>query len=133
MYPRVERNGFTLLEAVVALAIVAAVLIGALSAAGAQLRASAGAADAVVAASLAEDLIELSALRGPDGAARLVMREESGRFEPPLDDFAWSTRAIRLPEESGLAELQVEVSWPGGMVTVATRLWLGRTTSGAGS
>lgn len=117
---RRTRHGFTILEAVVSLAIVAVACVGILGAYGGSLRADAVAADRLPLASLAVerlatvDIAPGSLLRLPDSVAR-------GAYGAPYDGVRWTieTRAVtRLP---GLVDVNVRVHDATDAFTLRTR------------
>ena len=117
-----RRDGFTMLEAVVSLAIVAMVCVGILGAYGGSLRADTVAVDRLPLASLAVerlarvDLEPGSLLRLPDSTAR-------GAFAGAYDGVRWevTTRAVsRVP---GLVEIDVRVHDERDSYTLRTRRW----------
>jgi type II secretion system protein I len=119
------RRGFTILEAVVALAIVGIAAVAALATAGGELRAAARAEQALEVTALLQDRI---------AAARLGMRRSPlalpdsirrGRFGGSLAGYEWESRVA--PARAGddrVAELRVTVRWSDGERTVATRTYL---------
>jgi type II secretory pathway pseudopilin PulG len=102
-------QGFTLLEAVFALAIVSLAVTVSLAAVGAELQAASKGRMALEATALAEE--RLAALVLVD-AAKLEALPESlvkGRFSKPFDGYRWSASARRVPNEIGVYELTVVV------------------------
>jgi type II secretion system protein I len=121
--PRSAEGGFSLLEAVVALAIVAVVSVAALSSLGAELRAAARARDTLPASLLAEHRLAVLHLLPAEGLAHLPDSVARGRFEEPFRDYAWRADAEPLPGQPGLYEVEVEVSWPDGSYVLRSRLY----------
>lgn len=119
-----SERGFSLLEVVVALALVGLTVIGALNVATSDLRASRAAAEQLEAASLVEDVLEELTLAARDGTIRIESRDGGG-FPPPLDQYRWVARSRAVDYERDLAELTVTVQWPHGSISVATRLPIG--------
>ena len=122
MRARRRRSGFTMLEAVVSLAIVAMVCVGILGAYAGSLRADTVAVDRLPLASLAVerlarvDLEPGSLLRLPDSTAH-------GAFTGAYDGVRWeiATRAVsRVP---GLVEIDVRVFDANDSFTLHTRRW----------
>jgi Tfp pilus assembly protein PilV len=119
---RRRRGGFTMLEAVVSLAIVAIVCVGILGAYAGSLRADTVAAGRLPLAALAVERlarVELepgSLLRLPDSTAR-------GAFTGAYEGVRWqvTTRAVsRVP---GLVEIDVRVYDAGDSYMLRTRRW----------
>jgi prepilin-type N-terminal cleavage/methylation domain-containing protein len=125
-----DPRGFTLLEAVVALALAGMVLSAALAVAGADQRASRRAVQVETAASLADDVLSRAELATPDELEAWT-RGVEGRFAPPLDRFAWRMRSAPVPGVDGLAAVTVEVAWPEGSFTATTRVAALRPLPGA--
>jgi prepilin-type N-terminal cleavage/methylation domain-containing protein len=117
-------NGFTILESMVALAILGLVVV-------ALLRLVAGASATTAkdhayteAMALAEQRIETLLARG--GEAALASDGEEDTFAPPFEQYRARVRAERLSIRS-LVELGVMVSWNhagGGQVDLVTRTGL---------
>lgn len=114
-------SGFTLLEAVVALAIIGSTAVGVLGAFSANLRAADRARIALAASTLARTRLarleiatarELASL--PDSLAR-------GTFAPPLERFHWSASSLAVLGEPDLYDLRVRVSWADGESELRTR------------
>jgi general secretion pathway protein I len=105
--PRRGSRGFTLLEVIVALAILAAGLLGLMELLSGSLRLSAGARDSTAASIYASQRLE-EALLAPKPAEGL----ESGLFG---EKFRWTTGTSFLPEEEGSlfrpVRIQVTVTW----------------------
>jgi len=115
-----RRQGFTLLEAAVAMMIIGVVSAGALSAFAADLRAADQAQRLLPAAALAQDrlaVVETTSL-ADDVLADSLAR---GRFATPFDDYTWRASVRRLPSLPGLIELRVEVSWNTGSFGLTER------------
>jgi prepilin-type N-terminal cleavage/methylation domain-containing protein len=114
------RRGFTLLEAVVALAIIGLVCVGVLDAYGATLRADVTAAERLPLAALAEeriaalDLASGSLERLPDSLAR-------GRFEVPYHTATWETELRRVRQSETLYDVTVRVRDGDDVFTLRTR------------
>ena len=114
-------RGFTLLEAIVAMTIIAVVSVGTLAAFGADLRAAERAQRMLPAAALAQE--RLAALEqvtvGPVSALPDSMAR--GRFDPPFEAYSWTATAKRVRAIAGLVELSIVVSWETGSFTLAER------------
>jgi type II secretion system protein I len=121
--PRLDRRGFTLLEAVVALAILGLAGVAALEALGGEVRGAERARTASTAAALAQDrLAALSLLRRtdldplPDSLAR-------GAFEPPLEKYRWTAKVQSVFGETDLYEARVEVVSDDARYDLTTRIY----------
>ena len=117
---RNRRAGFTMLEAIVALAIVGLVCVGVLSAYGAALRADITAADRLPLSALAVErmaAVDLSAgslQRLPDTLAR-------GAFAPPYASATWEAETQRVDQSDGLYDVTVRVRDGNDLFTLRTR------------
>ena len=117
---RNRRAGFTMLEAIVALAIVGLVCVGVLGAYGAALRADITAADRLPLSALAVErmaAVDLSAgslQRLPDTLAR-------GAFAPPYASATWETETRRVDQSDGLYDVTVRVRDDNDLFTLRTR------------
>ena len=124
-------RGFTLLEAAVAMTIVAIVGVGALAAFGADLRAANRARQTLPAAALARDrlavvdLVDAQTLRIlPDSLAR-------GRFAKPFDGYSWRATVKEVRGEPALVEVTLRVEWAEGAYALTERLYRSTVVSGA--
>ena len=119
------RRGFTMLEAVVALAIIGLVCVGVLGAYGATLRADVVAAERLPLAALAEERIAAMDLaaglfeRLPDSLAR-------GTFGAPYQTATWETDVGRVRQSEKLYDVTVRVRDGTDVFTLRTRRY--RTT-----
>lgn len=118
------RRGFTMLEAIVALAIVGLVCVGVLGAYGGSLRADVVAADKLPLASLAAERIAAVDLapgvldRLPDSLAR-------GAFAPPYESTTWMMETRRVRQTDGLYDVSVRVREGTDVFTLRTRRYRG--------
>ncbi|MDB4881509.1 MAG: hypothetical protein JWL95_275 [Gemmatimonadetes bacterium] len=114
------RSGFTLLEAVVALAIIGLVCVGVLEAYGTTLRADVVAAERLPLAALAEermaalDIAAGSLERLPDSLAR-------GTFGAPYRTATWDTEVRRVRQSETLYDITVRVRDGDDLYTLRTR------------
>jgi type II secretory pathway pseudopilin PulG len=115
--------GFSLLEAVVALAIVGTTSIAALAAFGAELRASARARVALEAQALAEDRLGWVRLLQRDELSPLPDSMARGEFAPPWSDYRWVAEAEPLLDCPDLFEVRVTVTSSETELRLATRLY----------
>ncbi len=127
-----SRGGFTLLEVIVALAILAAGLMGLLELLSGSLRLSEGARDVTAASVYASQRLEEALLAPKPAEGR-----ESGLFG---EKFRWTTETSFLPkaedEPFQAARVKVTVSWNDGVrsqaVSVAAIRWDPKGSIGGG-
>jgi prepilin-type N-terminal cleavage/methylation domain-containing protein len=124
-------DGFTLLEALVALVVVGAVVVVGLETVGLGAAARARAVDYADLRRLAEQkLAEISLLDGSEIEA--LPGKRSGRFEPPYDDAEWELRVTEVEAGTGLFQIDLEVHANSAALEVSTyldrfgELWAGR-------
>jgi type II secretion system protein I len=117
------RPGFSLLEAVVALAILGLAAVAALTAVAAELRAAGSARDAMEAVALAGIRLERLRLLPAEDLRPLADSLARGRFDPPFDRYHWSADVRRARDESDLLEVTVLVEWDSGSHGLTTRLF----------
>jgi type II secretory pathway pseudopilin PulG len=106
-----DRRGVTLFEAVAAMAIVGMTAIGALEAAGAQMRAAERARRAVEAASLAQQRLDWLEFLSETQLRALPDTVKEGVFPEPLDEYSWETEAEPYPTQAGVYRVAVRVYW----------------------
>lgn len=117
--PSRVRQGFVLLEAVVALLVIGLATAGALELFSAHLRAAARQPALVTAAALAQDRMAAVRLLPPEGMRRLADSLARGRFAPPFAAYRWRATTARA-RNANVYEIRVDVSWSGGNYTLAT-------------
>ncbi|HEX6941022.1 MAG TPA: hypothetical protein VF158_16505 [Longimicrobiales bacterium] len=108
-------GGFTLLEALVALALLGTAVIGMIAAIRAGVRAQAGVDAQITAVALAEARVsELDAL--PRDSLQAFGAVRRGVFAPPFSAFAWEARVgpVAGAAAAGLLALEVRVTWAEG-------------------
>jgi prepilin-type N-terminal cleavage/methylation domain-containing protein len=127
---RRRRDGFTLLEATVALTIIGVCVIGAFGAFGAQLRADQRARAALPIEALAEERMAALLLMEPQRWRVLPDTVRRGRFPAPFADHTWEASTHEVPRERDLRELVVTVRGPTSALTLRTRRY--RPVIGAG-
>lgn len=110
---RPGRDGFLLMEAVVALAIIGLAAIAVLGATGAQVRAADKAGVLLVAEGLAVDRMTSFELLGYEDLADPPDSLLAGVFPPPLDQFAWQARVLPMDMEFDLFRVDVIVEGRG--------------------
>jgi type II secretory pathway pseudopilin PulG len=121
--PRTAEGGFSLLEAVVALAIVGLAGVSALAAFGAELRTTERAGRALEAAALAEERLahlRLAPRRDLDPLADSLRR---GRFAAPFGDYAWEATSRSPSGRTDVLDLTVDVRWQDGAYGERTRIY----------
>jgi prepilin-type N-terminal cleavage/methylation domain-containing protein len=117
-----RRAGFTMLEAVVALAIVGLVCVGVLGAYAGSLRADTAAVDRLPLESLAVerlaavDIVAGSLAHLPDSVAH-------GAFNAPYEGARWDVDTRDVREVPGLVEIDVSVHDANESFTLHTRRW----------
>lgn len=116
-----DRRGFTLLEAVVALAIVGVTVVAVLGAFAGDLRATERVRHALVSETLAEQRLATLRLLGVSELARLPDSLRRGTFRSPLDGYRWTMETARVRGEDGLFELRVRIQWAQGSYVLASR------------
>jgi prepilin-type N-terminal cleavage/methylation domain-containing protein len=116
-------GGFSLLETVIALAIVAMVAVASLATLGTQTRAAARTVEVLPAAILADQRLGVMRLLVASDLDILPDSIEEGRFPAPLDRYEWTAGATPVPGESGLYEVSVRVTWHTGSYLLRTRLF----------
>lgn len=113
------RQGFALLEAVVALLVIGLATAGALELFSAHLRAAARQPALATAAALAQDRLAVVRLLPSEGMRRLADSLARGQFAAPFADYRWRAATVRQRGEN-LYELRVDVYWRDGSYTLVT-------------
>jgi prepilin-type N-terminal cleavage/methylation domain-containing protein len=121
--PSHANRGFTILEAVVALAIVGLAGVAALEAVGGELRAADHARGAYTVAALAQDRLVAVALLAAGDLNPLPDSVARGTFAPPFAAYRWTAAARPVMGERDLYDVSVDVTSDAGRLTVATRLY----------
>ncbi len=116
-------RGFTILEAVIALAIVGLAGVSALEAMGGEIRAAHHATAAYILSALAQDRLALVALTSPRALASLPDSLARGAFSPPFEAYRWTGTARPVSGERDLYDISVSVVGDGREYTVRTRLY----------
>ena len=116
-----DKRGFTILEAVVALAIVGVAGVAALEAAGTEFRAAARAQAAYVGAALAADRLAAVTLARADELVPLADSLARGAFPPPFAEYTWAASVRAALGEPALYEVAIAVRGHDLDYTVATR------------
>ena len=113
------RQGFVLLEAVVALLVIGLATAGALEMFSAHLRAASRQPALVTAAALAQDRMAVVRLLPAEGMRRLADSLARGQFAAPFADYRWRAATVRQRGEN-LYDIRVDVYWRDGSYTLAT-------------
>lgn len=121
--PSAESRGFSLLEAVIAMAVVSLAAVAALAALGAELRSARMARETLTAAALAEYRLQTVHLLSPDQLRLLPDSVERGEFAPPFEAFRWTVEVRPVAGVESLYQAEVGVTGPEGQSTLATRLY----------
>lgn len=116
-------SGFSLLEAVIAVAIIGICTVAVLSAFAVELRTAERARRNLEAMSLAEHRV--AELRLLPAAELRVLPEpiRRGRFAPPLDSYRWESSVNLVVDERDLYQVTVLVYWGEGEYPLRTRLY----------
>ncbi|HSQ30688.1 MAG TPA: type II secretion system protein [Gemmatimonadaceae bacterium] len=117
------RRGITLLEAVVAIAIVGMTSVAALEAAGGEMRTAERARRAIEVEALASSRLEFMDLLNDRELQSLPDSVEKGKFTAPLDEYSWTTTSTPVSEQAGVYDVRVSVAWPSGSYTLRTYLY----------
>ena len=125
----VDRRGFTLLETVVALAIVTLTGVAALATLGTELRTAERAHRTLEVAALARDVLSRVHLLDDEGLHRLPDSLVAGQFAAPFQAYRWHTTTQPVRDDPGLFDVSVSVSWQEGTQQISTRLY--RTPDGS--
>lgn len=115
-----RRSGISLLEAVVAVAIVGMTSVAALEAVGSDLRTAERARRAVEVEQLATSRLEVMNLLTDQELQALPDSISSGTFSKPLDEYSWKTTSAPVSDQAGLYDVRLTVVWPAGSYTVRT-------------
>jgi type II secretion system protein I len=120
---RLGREGFTVLEAVFALAIVALAAVAVLTALGTELRTAERAQRGLEAVALAEHRLARIRLLPAHALRPLADSLARGRFEPPFDRYSWVATVRPVRNEDDVLDLAVEITWESGAYALRTRLF----------
>lgn len=114
------RHGFVLLEAVVALAVVALAAAAAVDLFAASARAATGVPDRAAAVALAQHRLATLRLLEPAQLRHLPDSLARGQFAAPFAGFRWRADAT-ASRAADLYDLRVVVTWERGSYTLVTR------------
>lgn len=115
---RAPRAGISLLEAVVAVAIVGMTAISALESVGGGMRTAEHAKRAMEAEALASSRLEFFDLMTDRELQSLPDSVASGKFPEPLDEYEWKATSAPLAEQAGVYDVRVIVTGPAGSYTL---------------
>ncbi len=118
-----RRAGFTLLEAVVALAIIGLVSVGALSAYAAEARAAQRARETAPAAVIARERLSRLSLLDAHGLRAVPDSLRRGALTAGGASYDWTANAHPVPGEMDLYDLAVDVQWATGSYALRTRTY----------
>ena|SRR5687768_5806637 len=127
------RSGFSLLEAVVALAIVGVTAVGALGAVAAESRAATDARTVLEAEALAVQQLALIETLTGEELQRLPDSLARGTFDEPFDRYRFTATTTPILGEEGLTRVTVEVEWDEGAFPIQTMLYRRPTTLTTGT
>jgi prepilin-type N-terminal cleavage/methylation domain-containing protein len=120
---KLARRGFTLLEAVAALAILGIAGVAALEAVGGELRAADRARAAITVSALAQDRLAAVSLLPITELQPLADSVAHGTFAAPFQSYSWSTDVRPVLGERDLYDVNVEVFSENTRYALATRLY----------
>lgn len=112
-------RGFTLVEVLVALTVLAVAVVAAMEAGAAALRGHVGLRRQLTAVALAEARLTQLGLLGADSLATYA-RFQRGSFAAPFGAYGWRALAARDPADPALLRAAVLVEWDAGEYTLET-------------
>lgn len=115
-----NRAGFSLLEAVAAIAIVGITAVSALEAVGSNMRTAEKARRALETEALATSRMDFMNLLTDRELQALPDSVETGKFDKPLDEYTWKTTSTPLSDQAGVYDIRITVDWPTGSYVVRT-------------
>jgi type II secretory pathway pseudopilin PulG len=117
------RRGISLFEAIAALTIVGMTSVSALAAVGAGFRTAARARHVLEAEALVTQRIDALDLLTDQELQSLPDSVSGGRFDAPLDQYAWETTAAPHSEQAGVYHITIDITWPDGSYAVHTYIY----------
>ena len=125
---RRRRSGISLLEAVVAIAIVGVTSVGALEAVGGDMRTAEKARRAAEVEALATSRLDFMDLLTDRELQDLPDSVQEGKVLEPLEEYTWKTTATPVADQAGFYDMRITIAWPTGSYTVgrtrtAARRW----------
>lgn len=115
-----RRSGISLLEAVVAVAIVGITSVGALEAVGGGMRTAEKAKRAAEAEALATARLDFMDLLSDRELQALPDSVDKGKFSAPLEEYTWTTTSTPVADQAGLYTIRITIAWPTGSYAVKT-------------
>ena len=125
--------GFTLLEAVFALAVLGMMSVAVLTMVSTGLRTAGRSNESLEVAALAQDRLARARLSVVGGPGDLPDSLRAGSFAAPFTGYRWSASVHPVLGERDLYELSVQVRWESGAYRLATRVYRPPRTSGSAS
>jgi type II secretory pathway pseudopilin PulG len=116
--PTRARAGISLVEAVVAIAIVDMTAVSALESVGGGMRTAERSRRAIEAEALATSRREFLSLMTDRELQALPDSVSSGKFPAPLDEYTWKASSTPLSEQAGVYDVRITVSWTDGSYTL---------------
>lgn len=117
------RPGISLLEAVAAVAIIGMTTVGALEAAGSDLRTAERARRALEAEALATSRVDFMNLLYDTDLQALPDSVAKGAFPKPLDEYSWSATSKPYTDQAGVYDVRVTIKWAEGEYTERTYMY----------
>jgi type II secretory pathway pseudopilin PulG len=114
------RNGISLLEAVVAVAIVGMTSVAALEAVGGDMRTAERARRAVEVEQLASSRLAFMNLLSDQELQALPDSVASGVFPKPLNEYSWKTTSAPVSDQAGVYDIRLTIGWAAGSYLVRT-------------
>jgi type II secretory pathway pseudopilin PulG len=118
-----SRQGLSLLEAVVSIAIVGLTSVSALEAVGSQMRTAETARRNTEAAALATTRLDFMELMSDRELQALPDSVSKGEFAAPLNEYSWTTTSDPYSDEAGVFVVRTVIHWPTGSYTVRTYMY----------
>ena len=117
------RRGISLLEAVAAVAVIGMTTVGALEAAGSDLRTAERARRALEAEALATARVDFMNLLYDTDLQALPDSVAKGVFAKPLDEYSWSATSKPYSDQAGVYDVRVTIKWANGEYTERTYMY----------
>ena len=117
------RRGITLMEAVVAIAIVGMTAVSALEAVGGDMRVAERAKRAIEVEALATSRLEVMNLLTDQELQSLPDSISAGKFVAPLDEYTYKATSAPVSDQAGLYSVHVTVNWTNGSYELKTYMY----------